>query len=54
MILVRRVLSAWLTRPVLQVTHQSEELFFDESPEFVEAQYRSTRDAVCQNPFSEW
>ncbi len=48
------MLYAWLTRPVLQVTHQSEELFFDESPEFVEAQYRSTRDAVCQNPFSEW
>jgi len=37
-----------------QVTHQSEELFFDEEPEFVDAQYRSTRDAVCSNPFSEW
>jgi len=30
----------------VQVTHQSEELFFDEEPEFCDAQYRSTRDAV--------
>ena len=25
-----------------------------QEPEFVHAQFRSTRDAVCSNPFSEW
>jgi hypothetical protein len=28
-----------------------QELFFDGAPDFVEAQYRSTRDARCSNPF---
>lgn len=36
----------------LGAPHQ--ELFFDGAPDFVEAQYRSTRDAKCTNPFSEW
>jgi len=48
------MVSGFMTAVITTVTHQSEELFFDESPEFVDAQYRSTRDAVCQNPFSEW
>jgi len=47
-------LSGFMTAIITTVTHQSEELFFDENPEFVEGQFRSTRDAVCSNPFSEW
>jgi len=48
------LISGFMTATITTVTHQSEELFFDEEPEFVDAQYRSTRDAVCSNPFSEW
>ncbi|KAJ1479069.1 fatty acid desaturase-domain-containing protein [Baffinella frigidus] len=48
------LLSGFMTAIITTVTHQSEELFFNEEPEFVDAQYRSTRDAICSNPFSEW
>lgn len=48
------LISGFMTATITTVTHQSEEIFFDEEPEFVDAQYRSTRDAVCSNPFSEW
>jgi len=48
------LLSGLMTAIITTVTHQSEELFFEEEPEFVDAQFRSTRDAVCSNPFSEW
>lgn len=48
------LISGFMTAIITTVTHQSEELFFDEEPEFCDAQYRSTRDAVCSNPFSEW
>ena len=41
------LISGFMTATITTVTHQSEELFFDEEPEFVDAQYRSTRDAVC-------
>jgi len=47
-------ISGFMTAVITTVTHQGEELFFDGAPDFVEAQYRSTRDAVCNNPFSEW
>lgn len=46
--------SGFMTAVITTVTHQGEELFFDGAPDFVEAQYRSTRDATCNNPFSEW
>lgn len=48
------LISGFMTATITTVTHQSEEIFFDENPEFVDGQYRSTRDAVCSNPFSEW
>eukprot|EP00957_Ditylum_brightwellii_P136791 10431059-Ditylum_brightwellii.AAC.1 len=35
-------------------THQSEELFDDFQPDWVIAQFQSTRNAVTTNPFSEW
>jgi len=47
-------LSGFMTAIITTVTHQTEDLFFDEEPEFVDGQFRSTRDAVCTNPFSEW
>lgn len=46
--------SGLMTAIITTVTHQSEEMFYDEEPEFVDGQFRSTRDAVCSNPFSEW
>jgi len=46
--------SGFMTAVITTVTHQGEELFFDKSPDFVDAQYMSTRDAACTNPFSEW
>lgn len=52
-------LSVWLsgliTATIVTVTHQSEELFFGENLrkyDFIEAQFRSTRNAVCNNPIS--
>merc|ERR1712216_207516 len=48
------LISGFMTATITTVTHQSEEIFFDENPEFVDGQFRSTRDAVCSNPFSEW
>jgi len=47
-------ISGFMTATITTVTHQSEEMFFGEEPEFVHGQFRSTRDAVCSNPFSEW
>ena len=35
-------------------THQSEELFEEYQPDWVTAQFQSTRNAVTTNPFSEW
>ena len=46
------LISGFMTATITTVTHQSEELFFDEEPEFVDAQYRSTRDAVCPPGFT--
>jgi fatty acid desaturase len=48
-------LSGFLTATIVTVTHQSEEIFFGENLrkyDFIEAQFRSTRNAKCNNPFS--
>merc|ERR1719408_968558 len=48
-------LSGLLTATIVTATHQSEEIFMLESSrryDFVEAQFRSTRDAEIMNPFS--
>jgi len=48
-------LSGLLTATIVTVTHQSEELFFGENLrkyDFIEAQFRSTRNAKCNNPIS--
>ena len=48
-------LSGLLTATIVTATHQSEEIFMLESSrryDFVEAQFRSTRDAEIKNPFS--
>jgi len=55
----RLFLSVWLsgllTATIVTVTHQSEEIFLGDTLrkyDFCEAQFRSTRDAKCNNPFS--
>jgi len=48
-------LSGFLTATIVTVTHQSEEIFLGETLrkyDFVEAQFRSTRNAKCNNPIS--
>eukprot|EP00962_Isochrysis_galbana_P012999 scaffold3717_cov124-Isochrysis_galbana.AAC.17 len=45
-------LSGFITATIVTVTHQSEEIFLGETLrkyDFVEAQFRSTRDAKCNN-----
>lgn len=49
-ILISGLVSALIVTP----THQSEELFEDYQPDWVTAQFESTRNAVMTNPFSEW
>ena len=43
-----------MTAIIVTVTHQSEDLFFEHNPDFVDAQFRSTRDAKCANIFTDW
>jgi len=48
-------LSGFLTATIVTVTHQSEEIFFGDTLrkyDFIEAQFRSTRNAKCNNPIS--
>jgi len=48
-------LSGLLTATIVTVTHQSEEIFYGSNLrkyDFIEAQFRSTRNAKCNNPFS--
>ncbi|KAL1519950.1 hypothetical protein AB1Y20_023437 [Prymnesium parvum] len=48
-------LSGLITATIVTVTHQSEEIFYGHNLrkfDFVEAQFRSTRDAKCNNPIS--
>lgn len=47
-------LSGLLSALIVTPTHQSEELFDEYQPDFVTAQFASTRNAVMTNPFSEW
>jgi len=49
-IFISGLMSALIVTP----THQSEELFDEFQPDWVRAQFQSTRDAVTTNPFSEW
>jgi fatty acid desaturase len=39
---------------IVTPTHQSEEMFAEYQPDWVTAQFMSTRNAVTNNPFSEW
>lgn len=47
-------LSGLMSALIVTPTHQSEELFPDYQPDWVTAQFQSTRNAVMSNPFSEW
>lgn len=47
-------LSGLMSALIVTPTHQSEELFEDYQSDWVTAQFRSTRNAVTTNPFSEW
>ena len=49
-------LSGLMTATIVTVTHQSEEIFIKDTLrkyDFCEAQFRSTRDAMCSNWFSD-
>lgn len=47
-------LSGLMSALIVTPTHQSEEMFSDYQPDWVTAQFQSTRNAVMSNPFSEW
>ena len=47
-------ISGLMSALIVTPTHQSEELFEEYQPDFVTAQFMSTRNAVTTNPFSEW
>jgi len=47
-------LSGLMSALIVTPTHQSEELFEEYQPDWVTAQFCSTRNAVATNPFSEW
>jgi fatty acid desaturase len=47
-------LSGLMSAIIVTPTHQSEEMFEEYQPDFVKAQFASTRNAVMTNPFSEW
>lgn len=47
-------LSGLISALIVTPTHQSEELFEEYQPDWVQAQFMSTRNAVMSNPFSEW
>jgi fatty acid desaturase len=49
-VFVSGLISALIVTP----THQSEEMFYKYQPDWVSAQFRSTRNAVTTNAFSEW
>lgn len=49
-VFVSGLISALIVTP----THQSEEMFDEYQADFVTAQFLSTRNAVTNNPFSEW
>lgn len=47
-------MSGLLSALIVTPTHQSEEMFSEYQPDWVTAQFQSTRNAVATNPFSEW
>jgi fatty acid desaturase len=47
-------MSGLVSALIVTPTHQSEEMFEDYQPDWVTAQFQSTRNAVTTNPFSEW
>ena len=47
-------MSGLVSALIVTPTHQSEELFSEYQPDWVTAQFESTRNAVTTNPFSEW
>jgi acyl-lipid Delta6-acetylenase / acyl-lipid (9-3)-desaturase len=47
-------LSGLMSALIVTPTHQSESLFEEYQPDWVTAQFLSTRNAVMSNPFSEW
>jgi fatty acid desaturase len=47
-------LSGLMSALIVTPTHQSEEMFETYQPDWVTAQFQSTRNAVTTNPFSEW
>lgn len=48
------LLSGLMSAIIVTPTHQSEEMFSEYQPDWVTAQFQSTRNAVTTNPFSEW
>merc|ERR1719478_1153159 len=46
--------AGFVSATIVTVTHQSEDLFDVKMHDWVEAQFRSTRDAKTSNFFSEW
>ena len=46
--------SGLISALIVTPTHQSEDLFEEYQPDWVTAQFQSTRNAVTTNPFSEW
>jgi fatty acid desaturase len=47
-------MSGLVSALIVTPTHQSEAMFEDYQPDWVTAQFQSTRDAVTTNPISEW
>jgi fatty acid desaturase len=47
-------LSGLLSALIVTPTHQTEEMFEEYQPDWVTSQFQSTRNAVTNNPFSEW
>jgi fatty acid desaturase len=47
-------MSGLVSALIVTPTHQSEEMFEDYQPDWVTAQFQSTRNAVTTNPVSEW
>ena len=47
-------LSGLMSALIVTPTHQSDEFFEEYQPDWVQAQFMSTRNAVTTNPFSEW
>mmetsp|Transcript_38209 Transcript_38209/g.89668 ORF Transcript_38209/g.89668 Transcript_38209/m.89668 type:complete len:508 (-) Transcript_38209:24-1547(-) len=47
-------LSGLVSATIVTATHQSEHLFEEFQPDWVTAQFQSTRDARTRNPFTQW